>query len=107
LVLVEALLAFGYAGYLVVESIVAPTEAPEIGWATAAFAVVCGLLLALVARGLARVRGWSRSPAVLAQLLLLPVGIPLAQGGQYIAGVPIVIAAVVGLVLLFTAGPTR
>ena len=103
LVLAEAALPLAYAGYLVVESIAQPTEAPAIGWATAVFLVGCAALVARVGRGLSRATSWSRAPAILVQLLLLAVGIPFVQGGQYLAGVPIVAAAVAELGLLFAA----
>ena len=55
----------------------------------AGFAVVVGLLVLAVARGLHQIRGWSRSPAVVLQLLALPVGVGLAQGGVWYAAVPV------------------
>ena len=55
----------------------------------AGFAVVGGALVVLVARGLARVQGWSRSPAVVLQLLALPVGVGLVQGAVWAAAVPV------------------
>jgi hypothetical protein len=104
LVLAEALLAFCYAGYLVVESIAAPTDAPAIGWGVAVFTVICGALIAIVARGLAAGRSWSRAPAVLVQLLLLlAVGLPLVQAGAYLVGVPTMVVAAAVLALVFTA----
>jgi hypothetical protein len=104
LVLVEAIAAFGAAVYFAVESVVAPTEAPEIGWGTAAFALICSGLIALVARGVARAQPHSRGPAVLVQLLLfLAIGVPLVQAGQYLVGVPVCAVAVAVVVLLFTA----
>jgi hypothetical protein len=69
----------------------------------AAFAVVGGVLVLLVARGLARVRGWSRSPAVVVQLLALPVGVGLVQGQVWTAAVPVLLLA--GSVLYWLATP--
>ena len=64
----------------------------------AAFAVLAGGLVLLVARGLWQVRGWARSPAVVLQLLALPVGVGLVQGRVWIAAVPVLglAAAVLG-----------
>ena len=59
----------------------------------AALAVLAGVLLLLVARGLSRTAGWARSPAVVAQLLALPVGVGLAQGGVWWAAVPVLALA--------------
>ena len=55
----------------------------------AGFAVLVGVLLLALARGLEAVRGWSRSPAVVLQLLALPVGAGLVQGGVFYAAVPV------------------
>jgi hypothetical protein len=55
----------------------------------AAFAVLTGALVLLVARGLAHRQGWSRSPAVVLQLLALPVGVGLVQGQVWYAAVPV------------------
>ena len=55
-------------------------------------AALVGVLVLLVARSLHLVRGWARSPAVVVQLLALPVGAGLVQGGVWLAA-----AAVLGL----------
>ena len=68
----------------------------------AAMALAVGLLLLLVARALAGTAGWARSPAVVAQLLMLPVGVGLAQGRVWWAAVPVLVLAVAVLVALFT-----
>ena len=54
-----------------------------------AFAALAGLLVLLVARGLQRVQGWARSPAVVLQLLALPVGLGLVQGAVLYAAAPV------------------
>ena len=69
----------------------------------AGLAVLVGVLTLLVARGLARVQGWSRSPAVVLQLLALPVGVGLVQGRVWIAAVPVLLLA--GGVLYCLATP--
>lgn len=55
----------------------------------AVFVVLIGIGVLAVARGLFHVRGWSLSPAVVLQLLALPVGFGLAQGGVWYAAVPV------------------
>jgi len=54
----------------------------------AGFALGTGLVVLLMARGLVRAAGWSRSPAVVLQLLALPVGVGLAQGRVWYAAAP-------------------
>jgi hypothetical protein len=68
----------------------------------AAMALTAGVLLLLVARGLSRTAGWARSPAVVAQLLALPVGVGLVQGRVYWAAVPVLALAVAVLYALAT-----
>ena len=69
----------------------------------AGMAVLVGIMALLVARGLARVQGWSWSPAVVLQLLALPVGVGLLQGQVWVAAVPVLLLA--GGVLYFLATP--
>ncbi len=69
----------------------------------AGLTVLAGAVLLLVARGLQGVRGWSRSPAVVLQLLALPVGAGLVQGGVYYAAVPVL--GLAGAVLYQLATP--
>jgi hypothetical protein len=56
--------------------------------------------LALVATGLARVRRWSRTPALLTQIFVGIVGIYLVQGDRLWLGIPALVFAVAGLALL-------
>ena len=73
-------------------------------WAAVAivgFALLGAVVLALCARGLARLRPSSRSPVVLVQLLAIPVGYSLGiQAGRALIGVPILVVAVTVLALL-------
>ena len=72
----------------------------------AAFAVVAGLLTLLVARGVRAVRGWSRAPALVEQVLALPVGYGLLQADIYAVGLPVL--ALAGAVLYqFAERPAR
>jgi hypothetical protein len=70
------------------------------GVALTVIGVVTALLLALVASGVARARRWSRTPALLTQLFVGIVSIYLVQGHRYDWGVPGLVLAVAGMVLL-------
>jgi hypothetical protein len=59
----------------------------------AGLAAFAGALVLLVARGLGRAAGWARSPAVVLQLLALPVGVGLVQGRVWYAAVPVLLLA--------------
>jgi hypothetical protein len=71
-----------------------------IGLATAA-------ALAAVALGLARVRKWSRTPALLTQLFVGIVGIYLVQSHRYEWGVPCLVLAVAGFAALLAPASLR
>jgi hypothetical protein len=69
-----------------------------------------GLGLLWVSWGWWQVRRWARAPFLLAQLIALVVGIPLAQadgGVERWVGIVLSLMAVVGLVVVFTPAVTR
>jgi hypothetical protein len=75
-------------GFIVVEAIVAI----GVGW---------------IAAGLARVQPWSRTPAVMTQVLTAAIGVWLLQAGRYEWGVPALLLAIAGLAGLFTPSSLR
>jgi hypothetical protein len=88
--------------FFFVELMVAsPTSAARAVMA-ALLTLVAGLGLLMVARGLRRARRWARAPALVTQLLALPVAWGLVQGGRWYVGVPLIGWALGVLVLLFT-----
>lgn len=64
--------------------------------------LAAGALL-LLARAVDALRGWARSPAVVVQLLALPVGVGLAQAQLWLAALPVLLLA--GAVLYQLATP--
>ena len=63
-----------------------------------------GALLGLLAWSLYRRRRWARGPAIVLQLLLLPLGYAMATGGAPLFGVPIMIVGLVGAGALLAPG---
>lgn len=94
LVGLEALAGLGFAAALAVRAVT--TDAPPglvVGQA-ALFVLVGGALVA-VARGLVVGRGWARTPAIVTQLLLLPVAYSLIGPSRQLAlgiGVGVLVA---------------
>lgn len=83
---------------------VLPFEEPRLmraGFAIGVVVLVAGAAAALVAaaRALHRLRPWPRSLLVVAQIMALAIGVPMAQGGDRV-GWAIGATALVGLVLL-------
>src|SRR5262245_52826 len=77
------------------------------GIALALIGVAAAAALALVARGLARARRWSRTPALLTQLFFGIVGIYLLQGHRLDWGVPVVVLAAAGFAALLAPPSLR
>lgn len=71
--------------------------------------VVLALLPLLAARGLLLRRSWSRGPAVITQLLALPIAYNLLQADSMAipAGIALAVVAVAALVLLVNGETTR
>jgi hypothetical protein len=68
------------------------------GVALTLLAFIAAIALAGIAAGIARVKPWSRTPAVMCQLLAIIVGILLLDGHRYAWGIPALILAAAGLV---------
>ncbi|MEV6173158.1 hypothetical protein AB0L99_33745 [Streptomyces sp. NPDC051954] len=71
--------------------------------------IVLALLPLLAARGLLARRSWSRGPAVITQIMALPVAYNLLQADSLAipGGIALALVAVTGLVLLVNAETTR
>ncbi|MEU3344044.1 hypothetical protein ABZ723_03370 [Streptomyces sp. NPDC006700] len=71
--------------------------------------LVLALLPLLAARGLLLRRGWSRGPAVITQIMALPVAYNLlrSDGLAILAGIVLAVVAVTSLVLLVNPETTR
>ncbi len=76
-------------------------------WAVVGMAAVGAIGLGLVVRGLARARRWGRSPAVLTQLIVLPIGITTTVHGGGLVGMPLAVCGLAGLFGLFAPSTTQ
>ena len=81
------------------------TTSNAIGFIVLEAIVAIGV--AWVASGLARVRPWSRTPAVMTQVLTAVIGVWLLQAGRFEWGVPALLLAIAGLAGLFTPSSLR
>ncbi|MGH3713293.1 MAG: hypothetical protein ACRDT4_07525 [Micromonosporaceae bacterium] len=102
----ETLVVFGLTGFLVYEDFAGAAQnqglATFITWYAGAYAVA----FAVATWGLARRQRWSRTPALVLNLFLVPIGWFMIQEGLWWAGVPIIGYALVVSWLLVVA-PTR
>lgn len=91
----------GLAGFYLVELFVATAEDRVRAVVAMLLALVAAAGLALVARGLFHRRRWARAPALVTNLLVLPVAFDLARGGRWYVGLPLLAWSLAVLVLLF------
>ncbi|TPG34501.1 hypothetical protein [Mycolicibacterium hodleri] len=102
-VALEGVVLVAVAVVLVVRAFGGAREVSISGYGTAGWFVIMGAILLTAGWALWTGRRWGRGIAVFAQLLLLPVAWYVAVGsGQWSYGVPVGLAAVAALVLLFS-----
>ncbi|GAA1831046.1 hypothetical protein GCM10009682_57130 [Luedemannella flava] len=65
-----------------------------------AYALVITTIFAVLTRALSRRRAWARSPAIVLELLLVPIGWYMVSGGAPWLGVPVLLVGFVGAGLL-------
>ncbi|MEU2545257.1 hypothetical protein ABZ618_07400 [Streptomyces roseolus] len=105
--LVEALGLLAGGFYMLVRTL---TDGGDLtGGATGAVTMIAlGLIPLAAARGLWRMRSWSRGPAVITQILALPVAWQMLQTEGVIPyGIVLAALAVTGLVLLVNPATTQ
>ncbi|MFE5970583.1 hypothetical protein ACFQ64_00235 [Streptomyces sp. NPDC056460] len=106
---VEALGLFAGGVYMLVHALTGTSE-DLTGAATGAVTLVAlGLIPLAAARGLWMRRSWSRGPAVITQILALPVAWQMLQANSVMipAGIILGVLAVTGLVLLVNPDTTE
>ena len=96
------LLALGGGLFTLVETAVGDPKNVTTALAVAALGVGGGAAILKVAHGLYLAAGWSRSPAVLTQLFLLPVAVTLVQSDRPQLGYPLAAVAVCALLALLS-----
>jgi hypothetical protein len=107
LLLGEAVAVAGVAAFLAYEDITATTVNLAAALPVTGFAVLAAGLLAALARALWRRRSGARAPAIVLQLMLLPVGYYMVQGGLAWLGVPLMALGLTVCVLIVSPSTTR
>ncbi|MEU4256790.1 hypothetical protein AB0B42_15710 [Streptomyces fradiae] len=105
----QALALFAGGVYVLVNTLTGTPDGFTQALTGGATLIALGLIPLLAARGLLGCRSWSRGPAIITQLMALPVAYTLLTGvGAAIpAGIALAAAAVTGLVLLVHPTTTR
>ncbi|MDG4769268.1 hypothetical protein [Solwaraspora sp. WMMD792] len=95
------------AGYLAYQDVTSTATDLASALIVTGFAVGGAVLLAVLARAVARRRSAARAPAIVAQLMLLPVGYYMIVGGLAWLGVPLIGLGLVVTALLVAPPTTR
>ncbi|MFF9866022.1 hypothetical protein ACF1G0_11435 [Streptomyces sp. NPDC013953] len=105
----EALALFAGGAYLLVTSLTGTPDNLTQALTGGVTLLALGLIPLLAARGLLRCRSWSRGPAIITQLMALPVAWTLLQADSAAipGGIALAAAAVTGLVLLLHPQTTQ
>jgi hypothetical protein len=100
----QAVTVVGLGLWTVVEGITGNVDDRVAAELMAALALLAGIALAFAARGLFFARRWARSPVVVWELIMLPVGLSLARAIP--AAGAVVLASAAGVLLALFAGRT-
>ncbi|WP_175410636.1 hypothetical protein [Streptomyces sp. TRM64462] len=98
----EALALFAGGVYVLVSTLTGDPDGVTQALTGGATLIALGLIPLIAARGLLRLRGWSRGPAIITQLMALPVAWTLlrASGAAIPAGIALAAVSVTGLAML-------
>ncbi|MEU1949673.1 hypothetical protein ABZ554_46290 [Streptomyces sp. NPDC020125] len=105
----EGVVLLGFGVYVLIMGLAGDPESPQQAEMLGVTVVALALLPLLAARGLWLRRRWSRGPAMITQLMALPVAWTLVQNGGALiaAGVVTAIAALAVLALLINPTATE
>jgi hypothetical protein len=86
--------------YLVYADIAGGAESARGAVMVTLFAALMATVFGLLAATLRRRRSWARGPAIVLQLLLVPIGYSMASAGMAWAGVPVIVLGLAGAAAL-------
>ncbi|MDT0492735.1 hypothetical protein ACPEIF_01110 [Streptomyces sp. NPDC012600] len=95
--------------YLLVMGVLGRPESPQQAETVGITLIALGAIPLAAARGLLLLRGWSRGPALITQIMALPVAWTLlrSQGALIPTGIVVAVIAVTGLALVLNPETTR
>lgn len=100
LLAVEALALVGLAIYVAWAALAKSTESKEGAGALLALIIIGVLIVAGLSRALSNLKTWARGPAIVLELLLLPIGYTMISGGLPYVGIPVMLIGLFGSGLL-------
>ncbi|MFH8365651.1 hypothetical protein [Streptomyces sp. NPDC018031] len=102
----EGAVLLGFGVYLLVMGLIGDPDSPRQAEMLAVTVLALALLPVAAARGLWLRRSWSRGPAMITQLMALPVAWTLVQNGGGLIAIGVAVAAVSFAVLGLLVNPT-
>jgi hypothetical protein len=90
----------GVAVFLVVDAVTGPAQSPVSATALIAFTLVMAGVLVGCGRALAHRAAWARSPAIVIQLLLVPIGWSMISVGLVAPGIGLIVIGLGGAATL-------
>jgi hypothetical protein len=100
LLVVQAAAVAAVAGLVVYADLAGTAGTARSALTVTGYAVLMAAVLALLAWALGRRRAWARGPAIVLELLLVPIGWYMITGGAAWLGVPVIAVGLVGAGLL-------
>ncbi|NJC70918.1 hypothetical protein HC031_14510 [Planosporangium thailandense] len=102
LLLAETVVVAVIVAYLVYADLTVRDVVLQDALIVTGFAALIAVLLGVLARALIRRRAWARGPAVVLELMLLPIGWFMISAGVVWLGVPVFALGLLGAGLLVT-----
>jgi hypothetical protein len=96
----EALALGGLAIYVAWAALVKPATSKQGASALLALVIIGVLIVGGLARALSNLKPWARGPAIVLELLMLPIGYTMISGGLAYVGIPVMIVGLFGAGLL-------
>jgi len=96
----ESVVLFAVVAFLVYEDLTAPARSARGALLVTLYATVLAGVLALLGWSLWRRRRWARGPAIVLQMLMLPVGYYMITGGVAWLGLPVMAVGLAGAAAL-------
>ena len=82
--------------FLLYEAVTGAADTAQGALAVTLYTAVVAAILGGLAWALHRRRGWARGPAIVVQMLLIPIGYTMATSGLPALGVPVILVGLVG-----------
>ena len=96
----EAVALTGLAIYVAWATLARSTTSKQGAGALLALIVIGVLIVGGLSRALSNLKTWARGPAIVLELLLLPIGYTMISGGLAYVGIPVMVCGLFGAGLL-------